>query len=280
MQMDITALPFHSQLMLGFIIGSALLCVLVLLGGAVCKGARARGRRELLPDLPPIPPGFPRAVDQLFTACFILFILYSAAEMCRPAEKDAQSIVNWGQAIAATAVQFGIYVPMLVRYACVHPWCYPTRPLRDYLLFPILVWLGLFAVLVSLEGVGFSRWLVEVTGCPEHQDLVHMFSKGALPMKAYIAFTAIVVAPIGEEVCFRGFLYNSLKRWSGIWPAALASGILFGAIHSSLAQMLPLTLFGIVQCFAYEKVRSLWLPIAVHALFNTVSLITTYFLFS
>ena len=40
-----------------------------------------------------------------------------------------------------------------------------------------------------------------------------------------------VVAPICEELLFRGFIFRALRNWRGVWPAALITGLLFAAVH-------------------------------------------------
>ncbi len=273
----LSSLPLHSQLMLAVIVTSALLCLVVVLAGPL----RRRWLRAEHDGLPPVPPAFPGLADQLYTALFISFVLYGAAANLFPSETSRESsALTWGTMLAAIATHIGLYLPMLVRYAMLHPWQKPAQPWWHFLLRLLLVWSGIYASIALVEGSGFSSWLIERTQCPEHQDLVTAFSRGDLMQKLYIGISAVLVAPIVEECCFRGFLYNTLKRHGGCVAAALASALLFGAIHSSLAQMLPLTLFGIGQCIAYEKSRTLWLPIAVHALFNSVSLLTTALILS
>ena len=48
---------------------------------------------------------------------------------------------------------------------------------------------------------------------------------------------------------------------------------MFSVIHASLAQTAALTIFGCVQCILYDKARSLWLPIMLHAVYNSITLI-------
>jgi membrane protease YdiL (CAAX protease family) len=122
-----------------------------------------------------------------------------------------------------------------------------------------------------MESFGFNHYLSELTGCPEQQNVVESMAKGTPEVKAVIACMAVLVAPITEECLFRGFIYNILKNKSGAISAAIASSILFSAVHTSLAQFIPLTLFALVQCYLYEKSRSLALPIIFHMLFNGVS---------
>ncbi len=269
---DIAQLPLHAQLMLAIIAGSGLLCLVIVLAGGLFS-AQLR-LRHAGAGLPPVPERFPRGGDQLFTALFIAFILWTAAHsLLAPPEAEPSGELTWGWVALGLASHLGLYTPMLVRYVWVHPRQPLSRPWWQYLALPMLVWGCIYVPAALLEGVGFNSWLIEVTQCPEHQDVVRAFSEGDVKMKLYITLSAVLIAPVVEECCFRGFLYTTLRRWGGIAAATLASALLFGAIHSSLAQMLPLTLFGIVQCIAYEKTRSLWLPVATHALFNAVSLL-------
>lgn len=88
------------------------------------------------------------------------------------------------------------------------------------------------------------------------------------------AFLVTVIAPFAEELFFRGFVFTSLRRW-GLWPAALITGVIFGAIHVGSAPdalYLPiLGIFGVVLCLLYWKTGSLYPAIALHAINNCIA---------
>ena len=97
---------------------------------------------------------------------------------------------------------------------------------------------------------------------------------GTLGVLAACALTT-VLAPICEELLFRGFIFRSLSNWRGPWPAAIATGLLFGAVHGSsqpVAFLLPLALLGIVLCAIYQWTGSLYPCIALHSLNNAITL--------
>ncbi|OUL26568.1 CAAX protease family protein [Nostoc sp. T09] len=82
------------------------------------------------------------------------------------------------------------------------------------------------------------------------------------------AIVYIIVAPITEEFLFRGII---LQRWVSKWgiqTALVASGVLFGILH---ANVLGLTLFGIIMGVLYIKTRTLIVPIACHAFNNSLA---------
>ena len=92
-----------------------------------------------------------------------------------------------------------------------------------------------------------------------------------------LAIMACVVAPICEEILFRGYLYGLLKRYSCRFFAALISGLIFGLIHASLTSLAPLVVVGIFLAIIYEFSGSLWAPIITHSIFNTVNVMAMIF---
>ena len=87
----------------------------------------------------------------------------------------------------------------------------------------------------------------------------------------------IVVAPFVEELFFRGFFYRALRTRYAIVVAALIDGLIFGFIHfnfegaDGLLILPPLAFLGIAFCLVYEKTKTLWAPIGMHAFNNTIA---------
>ncbi|HET8948927.1 MAG TPA: type II CAAX endopeptidase family protein [Solirubrobacteraceae bacterium] len=92
---------------------------------------------------------------------------------------------------------------------------------------------------------------------------------------ALVMFGVAVAAPIGEEIAFRGYLFAALTTWRGPWPAALITGLLFGAAHVAVypPELLPaLAFFGIAACLLFWFTGSLLPCIAVHAFNNAIAM--------
>jgi hypothetical protein len=92
-----------------------------------------------------------------------------------------------------------------------------------------------------------------------------------------------VVAPICEELFFRGFVFGALRRLPirvagrdlGVWVAAVITGILFGAVHLSSAPiqyLIPLGFLGFVLCIVRWRTASLYPCIALHSANNALAL--------
>lgn len=89
------------------------------------------------------------------------------------------------------------------------------------------------------------------------------------------AVLLIAVAPVCEELFFRGFLFRVLRLRLPLWIAAVADGLLFGLVHyqKGVLLILPVLAFlGLVFCYVYERTGTLYATIAMHALNNTISL--------
>jgi CAAX protease family protein len=106
------------------------------------------------------------------------------------------------------------------------------------------------------------------------QEIVRTFSDAPHPLfRLLIAVTACAIAPAVEELTFRGFLYPVFKTFTDAPFAALFTALLFGAVHQHLGGFLPLSALGLLLVVAYEMTGSLMVPVIIHALFNTVSVI-------
>jgi membrane protease YdiL (CAAX protease family) len=85
------------------------------------------------------------------------------------------------------------------------------------------------------------------------------------------ALTVIVIAPVCEEIFFRGFVYRVLRVRASFWVAALIDGVLFGLVHG-VNVVLPVLIFlGVVLCWVFERTGTLFATIAIHALNNTIA---------
>jgi hypothetical protein len=88
----------------------------------------------------------------------------------------------------------------------------------------------------------------------------------------YDVVTAIIFAPIIEELVFRGVLFNRLKIRTGIVPSMLITSFLF-AIGHDFGGMTSAFLFGICMCILYLKTDNILIPMSVHFINNVVATI-------
>jgi membrane protease YdiL (CAAX protease family) len=86
-----------------------------------------------------------------------------------------------------------------------------------------------------------------------------------------VVLAVVIMAPLAEEVFFRGVVFNALLREGGRRWAYVGSAALFGIIHLELVAIVPLFLLGLALAWMYERTNNLLAPIAMHATVNGIS---------
>ena len=93
----------------------------------------------------------------------------------------------------------------------------------------------------------------------------------------YLAFIGLVVlAPIAEEVIFRGYLYGKLKKYVPIWAAIIVTSVTFGAIHGAWNLAIDTFALSVILCLLREVTGNIWSSILLHMIKNGIAY---YFLF-
>ena len=93
------------------------------------------------------------------------------------------------------------------------------------------------------------------------------------PGEAVIYFLlACVLAPVFEEIVFRGYVYAGLRRVAAPRPAMLLGGLIFASVHMNAGAIIIITLIGILLCYLYERTRSLLPGMVAHGLHNALVL--------
>jgi len=122
---------------------------------------------------------------------------------------------------------------------------------------------ALFRVLLGQDGLTrqLARERAVIT------ELFQLDLPGAL--LALLLFGSVVIAPLSEELFFRGYLHAVLRERFGA-SAAYVSGALFAAAHMYLVHFLPLAVMGVVLARIYERRGTLVAPVVAHGLANLV----------
>jgi membrane protease YdiL (CAAX protease family) len=109
-----------------------------------------------------------------------------------------------------------------------------------------------------------------------HPTLQSIVDQPSSPWAWVLIFTAVVLAPIHEEIVYRGFVQTALLRARlPVWLSILLTSALFALVHrsSDVPWYAIGTLFAFAIClgFAYERSRSIAVPIAMHMAFNALN---------
>lgn len=151
-----------------------------------------------------------------------------------------------GQAVLLGAVAAGVLFPL-------------TRELDK----------ALVLILERLPGLGVE---------PEVQQTVKVIQQAVFwPSRLALGVMAIVLAPVGEELLFRGLLYPWIKQAGFPRMALWGTAILFAAIHINLVLFVPLLVLALALTALYEWSDNLLAPIVAHSVFNALNLALLHF---
>lgn len=124
---------------------------------------------------------------------------------------------------------------------------------------------------VSVLALDKLGWL------PEDQRAVDLLvNTKSWWMRGYLAFFAVVLAPVAEEFIFRGVLFPFVKQLG--WPKLAWTGVslLFAFIHLNAPTFLPLFVLALALTWLYEKTDCLLASILAHSLFNGANLVILF----
>lgn len=216
----------------------------------------------------------------LIFSAFSLLVVSSLSAPASPERELAASdlVMNIGFQIFIA----GTVLVYMMRRTTAADWLglrWPAWP-KVFFIAPASV-MGMWQIFGVLQACGYMQWM-ESLGAETMQESVKLLQTTEDPAVLWLmALAAVLVAPLCEELLFRGYLYPVAKKFTGPWLAACSSALFFAAAHGNLSAMLPLFLFGLLLVWIYEKTGSLWAPIAVHFCFNgatvTVQMAARYF---
>jgi membrane protease YdiL (CAAX protease family) len=178
-----------------------------------------------------------------------------------------------GLETANTFVQDAAFVVAIVIFAQfggrrLYAWQLGLRPTR--------LWRAVGAVVLTLIGflVLTAIWSTLLETSTKEELLNRLgANQGAALLIASAALTC-VMAPICEELLFRGYFYRALCNWHGWLLAAVITGFVFGGLHVGSApavDLVPLAGFGFGLCLLYRYTGSLYPCIAAHVLNNSLA---------
>lgn len=80
--------------------------------------------------------------------------------------------------------------------------------------------------------------------------------------------TMCLMAPLMEEMAFRGLMFNLTKKYANVWTAIIFSSLLFGLWHRNIGQFFPTTVLGMVFAWTYHRTGKLRHAMIAHSVSN------------
>ena len=141
---------------------------------------------------------------------------------------------------------------------------------------------GLGLVLISMVLALLTNLLIQSLGDhAEPQKLVTLIAEESAKKEnirtlIFFVVMSVAVAPIAEEILFRGILYPAIKQIGYPRLAAIGTALLFALFHVNLLTFASLTVVALGLIALYEFTDNLLAPITAHAVFNASNLIMLF----
>jgi len=208
--------------------------------------------------------------------------LQSAAAVAADVKPEVAEL-SFSGTLVSIVIQLGICVGLLIYLQVVRGHnpaeLFGLRRMNIFKAFGIGVMLIVpTLMLVNGSALGLNAWMQDFWPDLQGQETVEAFRRSDdVLAKIMLVVAAAIVAPLVEEIIFRGFIYGVLKRYTDGIFAALCSSLLFAIVHLHVGTMFPLALLALVFCAVYEYTGCLLVPMVMHGLFNATSLIVMVF---
>ena len=204
---------------------------------------REPGDSSLAPAAPSAAPGNDRRTWWGYREVLVLIVVGVLAQMLAliaavavaerfgvTGTEEAQALIRRDPRVAVP-VQFLSWLPPLAYIALVISvryrlplrrglaWTRPPRPVRSYLRTGILLALASLLASVAIGDAGRPSPMQELLANPEHLWVLAIFG--------------ILVAPVFEELVFRGFLFAAFEKAHGPWAALVVTSAAFAILHGA-----------------------------------------------
>ncbi len=170
------------------------------------------------------------------SSCFYIIYLI-CYEFRQPLSCLGITLHNWGQNVVEGIKKYLLALPFLIL----------SGFLTNYIC-------GVFGATPKQQEI--TKKIAEETS---FQVLILMVVFGAL------------IAPVIEELLFRGFLQTTLYKYLGRWKSIVISSFLFSAVHLNVYVILQIFILGLFLGYAFDKTRSLITTITIHAIHNSAT---------
>lgn len=241
-------------------------------------------RPDVLHPLPAEPSGEerPRATWRWYEALAVYVLgLFVGGFVALPVFRSiaSEDLANVLSSMLVSVVILGVLLGWLTRF---HPtWRRVIRlPARWWPELRVGVGFGLllYPAIVFVVGVALTALLRSISGhavtTPEQVGTKLSWVGIGITMSY-----ALVIAPVGEELFFRGIFFRSIADRHGFAAGAVASGVAFGLVHyvpapwqDSVLLMATMVVTGVGLAWLYDRRGNLLANMAAHATFNAIGL--------
>ena len=179
------------------------------------------------------------------------------------------------------SVLYGIQVLLMVGVVWFFAIYWRRSTYRDlgltYYSFIKTIWYSFLALLV-IFGINFAYVFVVTNffkiAPPENKIAELIVNKNISSIILLVVVS--LIAPVCEEIFFRGFIFQAFKKSWGVFAGLFISSLLFSAAHLELYNIIPLFAIGWVLAYIFNKTKSLFPVIFLHAVYNLLMILVMF----
>ncbi len=151
----------------------------------------------------------------------------------------------------------------------------PSLPKWLFVIIPVASIALMLATQSSLEQAGLFSWLEQRFNAPLNQTTIEWLKNNQLPIItiSLLVVQVCIIAPVTEEIIFRGIFFKQLEAHFGLVVACVMSAVFFALIHAHLIAFVPLFIFAIILNLSFYYTKNLKIPIITHMIFNSMTII-------
>ncbi len=124
------------------------------------------------------------------------------------------------------------------------------------------------AIQAVMQALGVRQTQLADLSCVREFPLLGFFA---------VVLAGGILAPIAEEIYFRGYVFRSYLLTRGPLVAYGATSLLFATLHLNLPALLPILALSVIFCYAYQRTGSIVPSMVAHAVNNTTAFCILYF---
>ena len=211
-------------------------------------------------------------------ALAVIFVLQFIETGAIDVLAGAEELLAWNNIL--TIGYCILLLPILVWFFRKDEWKRKDQGIRNRIMKPgkfglgQIVLVGLFFVIYSL----LLNQLIEWSGMhelfPTFSELAEGLYNEEIRVASYLGIA--ILAPIVEELVYRGLVYRRIRDYLGVKSATFISAAVFGLVHGNVVQFVFAFLIGLALSAVYERYRTILAPIAGHVFVNLFSCIMTF----
>lgn len=132
---------------------------------------------------------------------------------------------------------------------------------------------GILPILVMAPSLNVIISMV-VSNIPWPQEWIDAYATNSSVLDGSLMtwISAVIIAPVFEEILFRGLVYTRLKKGMPTIIAAIVASLVFGLCHGTAIWIIYATVIGLVMTWVFERYQSLTASILFHFVFNAMGL--------